>query len=268
MAENNPAQYFQLRTDHPANGDRLLISALLGRVGVGSVTDLIVTANGTPNMTVHVAAGSVFVLGTENALTQGTYHCFNDADVVLTVAASSPSNPRIDSVIARVKDQSYSGSVNAWNLEVVTGTPAASPVAPALPANCYELARLSVAANATSVAGGNITDQRLLALAVGAPGVYAEAAGQATVSGTAIAPAAPAIVAVTLPVGRFTQVPLIQLTMSNGPGGSANLVPRSINATTAGFSVYVYNAGAAAATWANLKVDWSATQMTAASAAG
>ena len=42
----------------------------------------------------------------------------------------------------------------------MTGTPAGSPSPPSAPANSFTLAQVAVAANATSITSGNITDQR------------------------------------------------------------------------------------------------------------
>jgi hypothetical protein len=61
-----------------------------------------------------------------------------------------------------VYDAQYSGGTNQATLEIVTGTPAPSPVLPAAPNNTITLAQISVAANATSVVNANILDLRTL----------------------------------------------------------------------------------------------------------
>lgn len=167
MAEKQ-ASYIQA-SSHPADTDRLVLEGLLNPspapvsgagYGVGPVTgDLLVTQNGTPNMSVNVAAGHVWIDGTESA-TQGAYHGYNDATKNLVIAASDPTNPRKDLVVAKVQDAAYSGAVNAWTLAVVTGTPAASPAEPAVPANAVVLAMINVAALATTITNANITDRR------------------------------------------------------------------------------------------------------------
>jgi hypothetical protein len=139
-----------------------------GGHGVVSAGDLAVTQNGTPNMSVNVAAGRAFIRGTETAsLNQGVYSFFNDGAVNLAVAAADPTNPRRDLVIAQVRDSNYSGGVNDARLTVVTGTPAASPSDPTPPANALVLARIAVAAGATSVVTANITDLRTRATGLG-----------------------------------------------------------------------------------------------------
>lgn len=150
QASSHPADVFRRQT-------RLLA---LGQQGIRLSGDLQVTQNGTPNMSVNVAAGEALVNGTQNTVSQGAYECLNDATVNLAIAASDPTNPRIDIVVAQVRDAAYSGANNDWVLAVVTGTPAPSPSPPATPANAIVLAQVAVAANATSITSGNITDKR------------------------------------------------------------------------------------------------------------
>ena len=63
--------------------------------------------------------------------------------------------------MARVQDSAYSGSADEFSIEVVTGTPAASPSDPSLPSgSCWVLARVQVNAGASSITNANITDLR------------------------------------------------------------------------------------------------------------
>lgn len=164
MAERQPPSFLQAGS-HPAEHDRLVLSSLLGGGGAGegvvAAGDLAVTQNATPNMSANVAAGAAFV---KNDLSPfgGTYHVQNDATVNKTIAAADATNPRRDLVVARIRDASYFGATNAWDLFVVTGTPAPSPVDPAIPADgsYLLLARVAVAAGAASITNANITDLR------------------------------------------------------------------------------------------------------------
>lgn len=174
MAARNPPLWLQAGS-HPATNDRLLLEALMAPppavvsgagYGIVGPSDLAVTQNGTPNMSVNVAAGKAFIDGTENA-NQGAYLAVNDATVNLAISASSPTNPRKDLVVAKVQDAEWSGATNSWSLAVVTGTPAASPAEPAVPANAVVLALVDVAANATSITNANITDRRRRAVTLG-----------------------------------------------------------------------------------------------------
>jgi hypothetical protein len=92
----------------------------------------------------------------------GTYVGYNDDTVVLGVTTADPTNPRIDRVCMTVNDAYYTGSLNNVVLQVVAGTPAGSPVAPATPANSISLATVAVAAGATALTTANITDTRVL----------------------------------------------------------------------------------------------------------
>jgi hypothetical protein len=131
--------------------------------GVVRSTDLNVTQNGTPNMTVLVSAGGAFIRGTQSS-NQGAYHVWNDASQSLTIATSA-AQPRNDLIIAYVRDQSYSGSSSDAQLAVVAGTPAASPSDPSLSAypNALVLARVVVAASTSTITTAMITDLRPLA---------------------------------------------------------------------------------------------------------
>jgi len=162
---------------HPAEETRLMLGGLLGAAtgsfsggvaasdpahGVVRSTDLAVSQNGTPNMTVNVAAGGCFIRGTQSA-NQGAYHLWNDGTINVGINTSNPTNPRRDLICAVVKDSYYSGSEDSASIIVVTGTAAASPVDPTPPANALVLARVAVAANASSITTANITDLRPLA---------------------------------------------------------------------------------------------------------
>lgn len=132
--------------------------------GVVRATDFAVTQNGTPNMSVNVAAGGAFIRGTLNA-NQGAYHVWNDGTVNLSITAADATNGRRDLVIAQVRDAAYSGATNDARITVVTGTAAASPVDPSLASfpNALVLARITVAAGDTNINTADITDLRPLA---------------------------------------------------------------------------------------------------------
>lgn len=119
-----------------------------------------------PSMAIVVRSGIAAVPGTE-AGTQGTYIVMNDGDVTLSINAAHTSLPRIDLVQIRVRDSFYSGSTDSATVEVKTGTPASSPVAPLPDANSLALAEVLVPANATSITNANITDRRFYLAATG-----------------------------------------------------------------------------------------------------
>lgn len=161
MSAINPPAYIQA-SSHPADSFRRAIQACLrGGYGVETLaTDLVVSANGTPNMSVNVAAGRAVIPGTQNTLLQAVYEVLNDAVVNLSIGTAHASLPRNDLVVASVQDAAYSGGTNLWLLQIVPGTAAASPADPTVPANSITLARVRVDAAVTSIVSGKITDLR------------------------------------------------------------------------------------------------------------
>lgn len=169
--------------EHSAEDVRLLAAAVLGgenytavSPGIGSISrghgvigtnSLRVTANATPNNTVHVAPGIAAIRGTQ-ANDQGVYLVGNDASVQLSINPST-TNPRRDLVVAQVRDDQYSShSGDDWELRVVEGTPAGSPVDPPVPEDALVLARVRVPTGVSAViSAAEIDDLRPRVVATG-----------------------------------------------------------------------------------------------------
>lgn len=189
---------------------RMLDGMLAGRQGViytrGVCNDLRVLASAVADVNITVKAGACYVRGTQ-ATDQGMYHVYNDADLViplLTNNPANPTNPRIDLVVARMQDQQYSGAVDLPTIEMVTGTPAASPAVPAAPANSLILAQILVGAAVSTITQANITDRRV--------------------------PAGNGVVVLDdILVGTdpryLTQAAATQIDFLNSPGATTNLIP-------------------------------------------
>lgn len=160
MALRTPPSWLQ-NGSHPAENDRLTTQALWATTGVIGASSLAVTANSPVGMSVRVASGWAAIIGTTQA-NMGAYVIYNDATTVLTITSADPTNARIDRIVATIQDSYYSGAYNDVIFQVVAGTPAGSPVAPATPANSISLATIAVAANATQINTGDITDTRPL----------------------------------------------------------------------------------------------------------
>lgn len=182
MAIDNPAGWLgNAGATHSAEQMRTYIGSLVGGLGIAASTTrtrgavvpqlgtaMVVTQNGTPNMSVNVGSGVAFLEGTEGAQ-QGMYAVRAGTVTNLTIAAAPGAGlNRIDLVVAKVQDSGYSGVTDAWSLAVVTGTAAASPAAPAAPNNSLILAQVFVGALVTSIVTGNITDKRFFLAAAGA----------------------------------------------------------------------------------------------------
>jgi hypothetical protein len=132
--------------------------------GALASNELLVSQQGTPNMSVILGPGRAKVLGSSVSVpagqrftTQAMYDLLNDADLTITVAASNPTNPRIDVVYVGVRDTFYSGANNDAISGIVTGTPSGSPVVPAIPANAIAIAYIAVGASVTSIVTANIS---------------------------------------------------------------------------------------------------------------
>lgn len=129
--------------------------------GVVSSGDLALTQNGTPNMSVNVGTGQIWVPGTTTA-TQGPYYSQNKAAVNLAITASNPSNPRVDTIIAQVQDAAYAGASRQFGPTVLTGTPTAGASLTNLdglatvPASSLVIGYVLVPANATSITNADI----------------------------------------------------------------------------------------------------------------
>lgn len=100
----------------------------------------------------------------------------SDAEEVLTITSNSSGLPRIDRVVARA-DRSANEAV----LDVLVGTPGASPTAPALTWSStvreIPIAQVRVASGATTISVSNVTDERRFAryagsLPLGTPLLY------------------------------------------------------------------------------------------------
>jgi hypothetical protein len=159
MTLNTPPSWLQAGS-YPAQYDRIIQQALYATTGIIGTGSLAVGANSPAGMSVRVAAGWGAVVGTTTT-DMGVYTFYNDALNTLTITTADPTNPRIDLVCATVRDAFYSGAFNDVIFQVVAGTPAGSPVAPALPANSISLATVAVGAAVTQINSGDITDTRV-----------------------------------------------------------------------------------------------------------
>lgn len=163
--------------DEVSDGDRLvsaeLWNAILASVsrgtggairGVGG--ELAASPTSPASLSVRIASG-IALLGT--ASQRRVY--YNGADTIVALDAADPSNPRIDRVGIRM-----SATARTIGAAAITGTPAASPVLPAIPdaqdADSYffEIAQVQVGAADTAIQSSQITDRRTYAaLSITAP---------------------------------------------------------------------------------------------------
>jgi hypothetical protein len=159
MALVTPPSWLQAGS-YPAESDRLNAQALYATTGIIGSASMAITPNSPAGMSVRVATGWAAVVGTTQP-NMGVYTAYNDATTVLTVTTADPTNPRIDRVVMTIRDAYYTGAFNDVIYQVLAGTPAGSPTAPATPANSISLATIAVGAGVTSITAGNITDTRV-----------------------------------------------------------------------------------------------------------
>jgi hypothetical protein len=159
MPLRTPPSWLQ-QGSHPAENDRLAMQGIIATTGIIGSTSLAVTQNGTPNMSVNVAAGWAAIVGTTQS-NMGVYQIYNDATVNLAITTAPVANSRIDRIVATVNDAFYSGLLNNVTFQVIAGTVAASPTAPAVPANSISLATIAVGTGVTTILTANITDTRV-----------------------------------------------------------------------------------------------------------
>lgn len=139
--------------------------------GIVQSQDFTIAQFGTPNMSVNVGAGRLWVPGTSLATVnpgggayhpQGLYYAENDAAVNLPISASSPSSPRIDTVIGQIQDTAYGDTTDSASLAVVTGTATSGATlanltgAGAVPASSLVLGYVLVPTSATSIVTADI----------------------------------------------------------------------------------------------------------------
>ena len=144
--------------DRPANAENLA-AYLAGFFSNGVVmqndTALQVEASSGMNVQIHAGMGNI------NGKT-----IINDAAEIVTLAVANVSLARIDRVVFRLDEAN-----RLMEFDVLTGTPATSPTAPALTqsADVYELclAEIRVPAGTTSIEASHITDTRLNAALCG-----------------------------------------------------------------------------------------------------
>jgi hypothetical protein len=136
-----------------------------GSYGVVNEGDLLVTSTG--GLGYSVAAGRVVGPGT-TATAQGLYLGYNDAAVTGSVGARDASNPRIDYIAYRVRDQDEDATGSEDDgIVVIAGTPAASPSPPSIPSSLGTLVILAEVLVPTGVTALTFTDRRFFATAVG-----------------------------------------------------------------------------------------------------
>jgi hypothetical protein len=137
------SKYFESNVDVDAR-TQLAQNAtqIIEKTSYGVYTGLGVTAQASPDMTVKVATGTIYMSG------DGRYT--PTANNALAVTAADATNPRIDIVYVN------SSGVIAY----LAGSPAPSPAQPTIPAGGQLLATILVTAGKASILTADISDRR------------------------------------------------------------------------------------------------------------
>lgn len=116
------------------------------------------------NMSVDINVGGAIIQGDDQAR-QGNYLVRCTALENKTVTAAPGSNSRLDLVVVEHLDPDSGGAAGRiTQFRVIAGTPAASPVLPALPPTAIPLAQLGpITTSTTSITNSLITDLRVWA---------------------------------------------------------------------------------------------------------
>lgn len=177
----------QQQTAMPAVDLRQLFGATIAFEGVRGANDLAVAQRAAgANMSVDVGTGSAAIQ--DDHATGGGYYSYTLAATAnYAVSAADGTNPRIDRVVIRVRDQALGDAANDIAPFVVAGTPTSGATlvnltgAAAVPGSSLLLANVLVPAGSSTVTTANIdtTVRRI----VNEP-AYVEVTAPVTVSGT------------------------------------------------------------------------------------
>ncbi len=141
-------------SNYPAGVDRRLLGALWPQPAVSGMAVTPASA-----MTVNIAPGQAAIPAANGT---GAVLCTSDAieQVTLATAPASGQN-RYDLVVAQARGNDLDGGANNdWLFAAVTGSAAASPAVPAVPAGAVAVARVYVPGASVTVTAPNILDVR------------------------------------------------------------------------------------------------------------
>lgn len=111
----------------------------------GIITGL--SVSGRTNLSYAVSAGCAVVSRSDS---DGYVEAYWEGGNTPAVSAGDPSNPRIDAIWIKANDKQQGDDDNLVEVGVAQGTPAASPVTPAVPTGALIISKMRVPASATS----------------------------------------------------------------------------------------------------------------------
>lgn len=217
-------------------------AAMISQAGISS--GLAVSVDGSDVVTIQ--PGSAVISGEDAVVGTGVYRSGIPAAVTGSLAARDATNSRIDLVVFRQLDTDVvpSHPARTSRIEIIAGTPSATPAVPAKPSMAVELARITVPASGGGAASVNSAN-RVLARAVGGVQSRGESHVYAGTTQTQTH-------SYTFPV-QFASAPIVALSWSD-----ERFTCAVKNVTTTGFDVTSYYIpGSASASFA-LGLSWIA----------
>lgn len=195
----------------PALRDRVILSHMGVQQGVFEDDDFAVYP--TTGMGIEVRAGNAMVPANQTG-NRGLYHVESTAAEPLTFT-TSPTNPRLDQVILRVKDPSFDTTLvtSTPTVEILPGTATAGATinnrsgAAALPAGCLRLADVIIGTATSTITDAIIRDRRPWARGFARQVLYT-GGDNASVGGSNALPTNTGFNAATKIQGEFTGVPI------------------------------------------------------------
>lgn len=197
-----------------------------GVKGSAAGTELKVFADST-GMLVKLPAGQAMVRG---------HYYINTAQMSLTITTAHATLPRIDAVVVELDP-----TANTIVAKVVAGTPGASPVAPTLTqtdTGVWQqlLATVAVGAAVSTIAAGNVTDQRLYLGGVTLTGVQTltnkTLASPVLNAPDITSPIETTTISTSAATGTITYNTATQADVYNTTAGSANFILNFTNVST------------------------------------
>ncbi|QIK83116.1 hypothetical protein [Sanguibacter sp. HDW7] len=144
------------RGTSPVEARKSLAGLFLPAGAVGARAGVLsgLAVSGTGSWAYSVSAGYVVL---SRSAADGAVLAGNDAAATVTTSPAPASGSRIDLVWVKHSDVDAGDPTSEIALGVTEGTAAASPVAPTLPTGVFELARVTVAAGATSTSHASVS---------------------------------------------------------------------------------------------------------------
>jgi hypothetical protein len=148
---------------YSARFDRRNVGNLLDIQGRRNVGDLLVKQRSTPGMGVLIDPGAAWLDAVSDQHAHSRYYITLDTQIDAPIGAMN-ADPRKDLIVLRVLDQEFGAGTSEAVIQVIQGTPAATPLRPSNPSgSLIQLAEVNVPASgggSSSITNTNLVDLR------------------------------------------------------------------------------------------------------------